>query len=102
MTNYLLSKDEKAEMMEVFKSIDKNGDGQLSKEELLEGYEKAFGVAITAQEVDDIMNSIDKNKSGFLDYSGKIPIVVGFSMYFLKSDFILTEIKRLSINLLNK
>ena len=72
MTNYLLTKEEKDEMIELFKEIDKNGDGQLSKDELLEGYEKIFGTTVTAKEIDDIFDTLDKNKSGFLDYSGNV------------------------------
>jgi len=63
-------------MIELFKEIDKNGDGQLSKDELLEGYEKIFGTTVTAKEIDDIFDTLDKNKSGFLDYSEFVMAVV--------------------------
>ena len=40
--NYLASKDEKNELLEAFKSLDINGDGKLSREELVIGKKNAF------------------------------------------------------------
>lgn len=70
MADFLLSKEESNEIIAQFKQFDKNGDGQISKDELAEGYEKVFGKSLTSQELDNIMNEIDKNRSGFIDYSG--------------------------------
>ena len=36
-------------MDKIFKSIDINGDGNLSKEEVALGYEKHFGIEITEE-----------------------------------------------------
>lgn len=38
MVHYFATKEEKDDLLRVFKSIDKNGDGQLSREELIESY----------------------------------------------------------------
>jgi calcium-dependent protein kinase len=70
MTNFLLTKEEQDEMLEMFKQFDKNGDGQLSKQEIIEGYQKFFGKSLSVEEADEIMNELDKNKSGYIDYSG--------------------------------
>ncbi len=40
IVNYLSNKEEKARLLEVFQQIDLNGDGQLSREELLHGMNK--------------------------------------------------------------
>ena len=37
MINYLTNKEEKDELFKTFKSLDKNNDGMLSREELLQG-----------------------------------------------------------------
>lgn len=47
-----MSKEEKEQLEKIFKAIDKNGDGHLSKEEILEGYEEHFGISISEEEVD--------------------------------------------------
>lgn len=41
----------------------------LSKEELLNGYEKSFGVPINEEEVDKMFNAIDTDGSGTIDYT---------------------------------
>ena len=66
----LATKDEKNELLEMFKALDTNGDGQLSREELYEGYKKIYGEAQAFEEVDAIMAKLDKNNSGTIDYSG--------------------------------
>ena len=38
--NYLASKDEKNDLLKTFKSLDLNGDGKLSREELIIGFNK--------------------------------------------------------------
>jgi calcium-dependent protein kinase len=64
-----LNKDETEEMEKVFKSLDENGDGMLSKEEVLNGYESHFGVPINEQEVDKLFEAVDTDGSGTIDYT---------------------------------
>jgi calcium-dependent protein kinase len=49
IASHLTSNDEKKDLEKVFKSIDKDGDGQLTKIEILDGYEEHFGVPITEE-----------------------------------------------------
>ena len=66
----LIGKEESKRMYESFKSIDRNGDGKLSKEELLEAYTKLRSNKQAAlEEVERLMESVDVNGSGFIDYS---------------------------------
>lgn len=37
IVNQLTTKEEKAELLKTFQTLDKNGDGVLSKQELIEG-----------------------------------------------------------------
>ena len=53
----------------MFKELDENGDGKLSKEEVLKGYEKTFGVPINEEEVDKMFKEIDVDGNGTIDYT---------------------------------
>jgi len=43
MASQLLSTKEKESLSKVFKAFDVNGDGKLSKQEIMNGYESHFG-----------------------------------------------------------
>ncbi len=45
LATQLSNKEEKAKLTEIFKSFDKNHDGILSKEELIQGYAQLYGSA---------------------------------------------------------
>ncbi len=62
-------KDEDVEhLKEVFMAIDKNGDGHLSLEEMIEGMSK---VGFDKKQVEDLFKEIDTDKSGAVDYTGR-------------------------------
>jgi calcium-dependent protein kinase len=48
--------------------LDKNNDGKLNREELIEGYRKIFG-EMADEEVDKILARVDADGSGEIDYS---------------------------------
>lgn len=64
----MTTKEEKNDLMKVFKILDKNGDGKLTKEELEEGYKKS--VPIDAIEINELMKKLDNDGSGSIDYTG--------------------------------
>lgn len=64
----LASKEEMQELQKAFKALDKNSDGKLSRDELIEGYRQIFG-DLAEEEVDRIMKIADSDGSGEIDYS---------------------------------
>jgi calcium-dependent protein kinase len=69
IASHLTKDEEKRDLDKIFKEIDLNGDGNLSKEEVLLGYEQHFGIAITEEQVDDLFAKIDLDGNGTIDYT---------------------------------
>ncbi len=69
MASQLLTKAEKENLAKIFKAIDKNGDGKLSKEEIFEGYDLFFGKTMEKKDIEQMFESVDTDGSGFIDYS---------------------------------
>ena len=69
IVNYLMSKEEKNEMILMFQSLDKNGDGVLSAEEIYEGYKDTLGEVEARREVERIMKEVDVDGNGTIDYN---------------------------------
>jgi calcium-dependent protein kinase len=55
--------------------LDKNSDGKLSRDELVEGYRKIYG-ELAEEEVDKILARVDANGSGEIDYSGNLIAII--------------------------
>jgi len=69
LVTYMSTREEKAELLKTFQALDLNGDGQLTREELIEGYKKFMSSEEAEKEVDTILKAVDANGSGALDYS---------------------------------
>ena len=69
IASQLLSKGERDGLASVFKAFDKNGDGKLSIQEVKEGYLEHYGKIMSDEEVEAMFNSVDTDRSGFIDYS---------------------------------
>eukprot|EP00826_Nyctotherus_ovalis_P035316 TRINITY_DN3027_c0_g1_i1.p2 TRINITY_DN3027_c0_g1~~TRINITY_DN3027_c0_g1_i1.p2 ORF type:complete len:202 (-),score=42.40 TRINITY_DN3027_c0_g1_i1:454-1059(-) len=67
----LMSKNEKDKLQQTFMALDKNADGKLSREELIQGYTGMnMSSEEAAREVDNIMANVDVDNNGYIDYSG--------------------------------
>ena len=72
IVSQLMTSKEKENMRSIFVSLDKNGDGTLTTEELMEGYIKFYGNKERARaEVEALMANADADNNGKIDYSGK-------------------------------
>jgi calcium-dependent protein kinase len=56
-------------LREVFRAIDRNGDGKVSVEELAEQYELTMGSEDAVAEAKRIMKEVDTDNNGFIDYT---------------------------------
>ncbi len=72
MVMHVISKGEEKRLREVFEVLDKNKDGQLSSEELVEGFTQVNGLSgpDARKEVARIMRTLDMNGNGAIDYNG--------------------------------
>ena len=69
IVSQLTTKSEREEMLELFKNLDKDGNGTLSRQEIVEGmglFSRATGLD---QEIDRIMQHVDIDGSGEIDYT---------------------------------
>ena len=64
----LSTDEEHKKLLELFESLDKDGNGMLNKEELIQGYQNMLNAADAAKAVERIMQIVDINKSGSIDY----------------------------------
>ena len=75
--------------IKLFNTIDKNGDGQITKEELclgLENFMKLSGETLR-EKVDIIFNNIDTDHNGYIEYEEFIRAAVD-KEYFLSENFL--------------
>ncbi len=72
VAGHLACKDAEKRAREVFQMFDTNHDGQLSRDELLQGYKLLCdgNMRLAIEETDKAMRRIDINKNGTIDYHG--------------------------------
>lgn len=70
IANHLQSQENQEKLQKAFREFDKNGDGVLEKEELVEGYIRMGMKRVDAvSAVEDVMKKIDINNNGTIDFS---------------------------------
>ena len=68
IVNQLVLKEERKDLEKQFKEWDKNGDGVLSRDEIIEGYKKTYGF-VDEGEIDNMISSLDLDGNGVIDYN---------------------------------
>ena len=77
---------ETKDLREIFKIIDLNGDGKLSKEEIIKGFEAYKGSKAKSKSINRIMEEVDTNRSGFIDYNEFIKASVSENCLYSKKN----------------
>lgn len=96
-----MSATEKTNLQKIFMSLDKNGDGKLSEEELIEAYTKVNGNPTEAVFiVKKILKTSDHNSSGKIDYTGFYLQKIG--ELFLILEFLVATTNREKILSMNR
>lgn len=70
IANNLTTSEERGKIMDIFRELDADKDGKLSRDELIKGCEKFKG--LSTAEVDDLLAKYDQDGNGFIDYSGTL------------------------------
>jgi len=71
LVSYFSTKEEKEKLLETFRALDLDHDGQLTKDELKHGYVNIMGMTneLAEEEAERVMRQLDTNHSGSIDYS---------------------------------
>ena len=69
MVQHLLNQRELSDLEKIFTQLDKNGNGSLSRDELLDGYRRVYGYNFNEEEVNALLEMADTDGSGEIDYS---------------------------------
>lgn len=69
LASQVITTQDKMEADKIFKKLDKNQNGILTKEELIQGYAELYGQDISNEEVGQIFDKMDLNKDGKIEYS---------------------------------
>ena len=72
IVSQLMTNQEKDQLREIFMSLDANGDGELTAEELLQGYTTLYKNEEHARaEVKYLIENADADNSGSINYTGR-------------------------------
>lgn len=69
LVTYLATQEEKSELLKTFQALDANGDGKLTREEIIDGFHRILESENPEEDADAILKQLDNNNSGTIDYT---------------------------------
>ena len=69
ITSQIASHSELKEVSKIFNDLDKDGNGKITREELIQEYSKSLNFSQTSLVVDNIIQEIDQDGDGCIDYT---------------------------------
>ena len=69
IASQLLHKEEREEIDKVFRGMDDDRDGKLSKLDIKKGYKRFFDQELSDEETDRMFDRINTSQTGFIDYT---------------------------------
>lgn len=84
------------DLVKIFKNIDSNGDGKITKEEMIVAIGKYYNVADAEEEVDMIFENVDNDNNGYIEYEEYIRASIN------KKDLLTDEILRFTFKYFDK
>jgi calcium-dependent protein kinase len=76
IVHFIDTNDEMSKLVEVFRSMDTDGDGRLTFKELVDGLTSIKGKFVSEVEISNIFQLIDQDKNGFIDYEEFIRVCI--------------------------
>jgi calcium-dependent protein kinase len=96
ITSQVMSAHETKGLREIFKSIDLNGDGKLSKEEIIKGFKIYDRIDNRKEYIEIIMSQADTDGNGYIDYNEFIKATIShhkiYSLSNIKKAFDLFDL----------
>ena len=68
IVHFIETNEEINNLIEVFKKMDRNGDGRLTLSDLHEGFVNVKGTIISERELMDTYKKLDQDKNGYIEY----------------------------------
>ena len=91
ISSQIVSSQDTKELRELFKSLDENGDGKLSVEEMKNGFRHMSHVINPDEYIEKIMKDVDTDGNGYIDYNEFLKATLDehelYSTHNLKSTF---------------
>lgn len=81
MATQISAQKEKEDLLQTFKTLDTDGNGVLTREELKEGLMQLNGIVSNEKEIDDLIVMVDSNNSGTVDFSGKFKEILQYWLF---------------------